>query len=68
MRMFKVTICFPTTTNIRTQRELQNTYQTKLVSYNNWFKEQQRIQKAGGKILKVELAVGQKFMNVGVGV
>ena len=66
MRMFKITACFPTTTNIRTQRQLQNTYVTKLVGYDNWFKEQQRIQKAGGKILKVELATGSKGMNVGL--
>lgn len=66
MRTFKITACFPTTTNIRTQRQLQNTYVTKMVSYNNWFKEQQRIQKAGGKIIKVELATGIKGMNVGL--
>ncbi|WP_038025971.1 phycobilisome linker polypeptide [Synechococcus sp. PCC 7336] len=66
MRMFKITACFPTTTNIRTQRELQNTYVTKCVNYDNWFAEQQRIQKAGGKILKVELTTGSKGVNVGI--
>ncbi|MGK7913847.1 MAG: phycobilisome linker polypeptide [Synechococcus sp.] len=66
MRMFKVTACFPTTTSIRTQRQLQNTYVTKMVEYNSWFKEQQRIQKAGGKILKVELVTGTRGVNVGI--
>ena len=52
MRMFKVTACVPSQTRIRTQRELQNTYFTKLVSYDNWFSEQQRNQKMGGKIVQ----------------
>lgn len=56
MRMFKITACMPSLNNIRTKRELQNTYFTKLVPYDNWFKEQQRIQKMGGKIIKVELS------------
>jgi len=51
--MFKVTACVPSQTRIRTQRELQNTYFTKLVAYDNWFQEQQRIMKMGGKIIKV---------------
>ena len=51
MRMFKVTACVPSQSRIRTQRELQNTYFTKLVPYENWFTEQQRIQKMGGKIV-----------------
>ncbi len=67
MRMFKITACVPSQTRIRTQRELQNTYFTKLVPYGNWFKEQQRIQKMGGKIVKVELATGKPGMNAGVG-
>ncbi|MGF1479284.1 MAG: phycobilisome linker polypeptide [Cyanophyceae cyanobacterium] len=66
MRMFKVTACFPTPDRIRTQRELQNTYFTKLVPYDNWFQEQQRIMKMGGKILKVELATGKQGMNTGL--
>jgi hypothetical protein len=45
MRMFKITACVPSQTRIRTQRELQNTYFTKLVPYENWFREQQRIMK-----------------------
>ena len=53
MRMFKVTACVPSQTRIRTQRELQNTYFTKLVPYDNWFREQQRIMKMGGKLLKL---------------
>jgi hypothetical protein len=36
MRMFKVTACVPSQTRIRTQRELQNTYFTKLVPYEKW--------------------------------
>jgi phycobilisome core linker protein len=63
MRMFKVTACVPSQTRIRTQRELQNTYFTKLVSFDNWFKEQQRIMKMGGKILKVQLATGKQGTN-----
>ena len=53
MRTFKITACVPSQTRIRTQRELQNTYFTKLVSYDNWFAEQQRIMKMCGKIIKV---------------
>lgn len=66
MRMFKVTACVPSQTRIRTQRELQNTYFTKLVAYDNWFREQQRIMKMGGKILKVELATGKPGANTGL--
>ena len=66
MRMFRVTACVPSQSRIRTQRELQNTYFTKLVPYENWFREQQRIMKMGGKIMKVELATGQKFTNTGL--
>ncbi len=66
MRMFKVTACVPSQTRIRTQRELQNTYFTKLVPYDNWFREQQRIQKMGGKIVKVELATGKAGINTGL--
>jgi phycobilisome core linker protein len=66
MRMFKVTACVPSQTRIRTQRELQNTYFTKLVPYDNWFREQQRIMKMGGKIMKVELATGKPGMNTGL--
>lgn len=49
MRMFKVTACVPSLSRIRTQRELQNTYFTKLVPYDNWFREQQRIMKIDRK-------------------
>jgi phycobilisome core linker protein len=63
MRMFKVTACVPSQTRIRTQRELQNTYFTKLVPYDNWFREQQRIMKMGGKIIKVQLATGKPGAN-----
>jgi phycobilisome core linker protein len=66
MRMFKVTACVPSQTRIRTQRELQNTFFTKLVPYDNWFREQQRIMKMGGKIIKVELATGKQGMNTGL--
>jgi phycobilisome core linker protein len=66
MRMFKITACVPSQTRIRTQRELQNTYFTKLVPYDNWFKEQQRIMKMGGKIVKVELATGKPGANAGL--
>ena len=66
MRMFRITACVPSQTRIRTQRELQNTYFTKLVAFNNWFREQQRIMKMGGKILKVELATGRQNINTGL--
>jgi phycobilisome core linker protein len=65
-RLFKITACVPSQTRIRTQRELQNTYFTKLVPYENWFSEQQRIQKMGGKIVKVELATGKQGTNAGL--
>ncbi|MGK7930800.1 MAG: phycobilisome linker polypeptide [Microcystaceae cyanobacterium] len=66
MRMFKVTACIPSQTRIRTQRELQNTYVTKLVPYDNWFQEQQRMQKMGGTIVSVELVTGKPGMNTGL--
>jgi phycobilisome core linker protein len=66
MRMFKVTACVPSQSRTRTQRELQNTYFTKLVPYDNWFREQQRIMKMGGKIVKVELATGKQGTNTGL--
>jgi phycobilisome core linker protein len=66
MRMFKITACVPSQSRIRTQRELQNTFFTKLVSYDNWFREQQRIMKMGGKILKVQLATGKPGANTGL--
>ncbi|MBD6618432.1 photosystem I reaction center subunit XII [Nostoc sp. B(2019)] len=65
-RLFKITALVPSQSRIRTQRELQNTYFTKLVPYENWFREQQRIQKAGGKIIKVELATGKQGANAGL--
>lgn len=66
MRMFKVTACIPSQTRIRTQRELQNTYVTKLVPYDNWFAEQQRMQKMGGKIVSVKLVTGKPGTNAGL--
>jgi phycobilisome core linker protein len=66
MRMFKVTACVPSQTRIRTQRELQNTFFTKLVPFDNWFVEQQRIMKMGGKIVRVELATGKVGANTGL--
>jgi phycobilisome core linker protein len=65
-RTFKVTAVVPSQSRIRTQRELQNTYFTKLVPYENWFREQQRIMKAGGKIIKVQLATGKQGTNTGL--
>lgn len=66
MRMFEITACVPSKSRTRTQRELQNTFFTKLVPYDNWFREQQRIMKMGGKILKVKLAVGKQGVNTGI--
>jgi phycobilisome core linker protein len=65
-RLFKVTACVPSQSRVRTQRELQNTYFTKLVAFENWFCEQQRIMKMGGKIVKVELATGKQGINTGL--
>ncbi|NEO57908.1 MULTISPECIES: phycobilisome linker polypeptide [unclassified Okeania] len=66
MRMFQITACVPSQTRIRTQRELQNTYFTKLVPYDSWFQEQQRIMKMGGKIVNVKLATGKQGTNTGL--
>ena len=66
MRMFRVTACVPSQSRIRTQSELQNTYFTKLVPYDSWFREQQRIQKMGGKIVSVKLVTGKPGMNAGL--
>ncbi|ADI64362.1 phycobilisome linker polypeptide [Trichormus azollae] len=65
-RLFKVTACVPSQSRVRTQRELQNTYFTKFVAFENWFREQQRIMKMGGKIVKVELATGKQGINTGL--
>jgi len=65
-RLFKITASVPSLTRTRTQRELQNTYFTKLDPFDNWFSEQQRIMKRGGKILKVELATGKIGTNTGL--
>jgi phycobilisome core linker protein len=65
-RTFKITAVVPSQSRIRTQRELQNTYFTKLVPFDNWFREQQRIMKAGGKIIKVQLATGKQGTNTGL--
>ena len=65
MRLFKVTACIPSPEKVRTQRELQNTFFTKWVPYDSWFAEQQRIQKQGGRIIKVELCTGGQQVNVG---
>ena len=64
MRLFKVTACIPSPEKVRTQRELQNTFFTKWVPYDSWFAEQQRIQKQGGRIIKVELCTGGRQVNV----
>jgi len=66
MRMFKITACVPSQTRTRTHRELQDTYFTKLVPYDSWFKEQQRIQKMGGTIVKVQLVTGKPGTNTGL--
>ena len=65
MQLFKVTACIPSPEKVRTQRELQNTFFTKWVPYDSWFAEQQRIQKQGGRIIKVELCTGGRQVNVG---
>jgi phycobilisome core linker protein len=65
MRLFKVTACIPSPEKVRSQRELQNTFFTKWVPYESGFAEQQRIQKQGGRIIKVELCTGGRQVNVG---
>jgi phycobilisome core linker protein len=65
-RLFKVTAIIPSFKKIRGGRELQNTYFTKLVEYDRWFAEQQRIMKQGGKILSVKLVAGKAGANTGV--
>jgi len=37
-----------------------------LANYDNWFREQQRIMKMGGKIVKVQLATGKPGTNTGL--
>jgi phycobilisome core linker protein len=64
-RYFKITYCQPSQSRGYSGRELQNVYTTKLVPFSSWYAEQQRIMKMGGKIFKVELAVGRKQQNVG---
>ena len=65
MRLFKVTACIPSPEKVRAQRELQNTFFTKWVPYDSCFAEQQRIQKQGGRIIKVDLCTGGRQVNVG---
>eukprot|EP00188_Purpureofilum_apyrenoidigerum_P000901 Plantae.Rhodophyta-Purpureofilum_apyrenoidigerum.ctg14589.p2 GENE.Plantae.Rhodophyta-Purpureofilum_apyrenoidigerum.ctg14589~~Plantae.Rhodophyta-Purpureofilum_apyrenoidigerum.ctg14589.p2 ORF type:complete len:120 (+),score=24.54 Plantae.Rhodophyta-Purpureofilum_apyrenoidigerum.ctg14589:149-508(+) len=64
-RCFKVTYVLPSLSRAETFRELQNIYQTKLVPFSSWYAEQQRIQKMGGTIMKVELAIGTAERNIG---
>lgn len=64
-RSFKVTFILPSESRLFTFRELQNVYTTKVVPFSSWYAEQQRIQKMGGKILKVELCSGGQMRSVG---
>jgi len=64
-RAFKVTFVLPSQSRLYTFRELQNVYTTKIVPFSSWYAEQQRIQKMGGKIMKVELASGSQMRSVG---
>ena len=64
-RCFKVTFCLPSQSRGFTFRELQNVYTTKMVPFSSWYAEQQRIQKMGGKIFKVELVAGGTERSVG---
>jgi len=64
-RSFKVTYCLPSESRLYTFRELQNVYTTKLVPFSSWYAEQQRIQKMGGKIFKVELVSGFQMRSCG---
>lgn len=64
-RSFKVTYCLPSQSRLITFRALQNVYTTKVVPFSSWYAEQQRIQKMGGKIFKVELSSGGQMRSVG---
>jgi phycobilisome core linker protein len=63
-RMFKVEYVLPSESRLYTFRELQNVYTVKLVPFSSWYAEQQRIQKMGGKIMKVELVSGGQMRSV----
>jgi phycobilisome core linker protein len=63
-RFFKVAYVLPSESRLYTFRELQNVYTVKRVPFSSWYAEQQRIQKMGGKILKVELASGGQMRSV----
>lgn len=65
-RFFKVSYVLPSESRLYTFRELQNVYTVKRVPFSSWYAEQQRIQKMGGKILKVELASGGQMRSVRV--
>lgn len=65
-RFFKVSYVLPSESRLYTFRELQNVYTVKRVPFSSWYAEQQRIQKMGGKILKVELASGGQMRSVSV--
>lgn len=64
-RSFKVTYIQPSESRLYTFRELQNVYHTKIVPFSSWYAEQQRIQKMGGRILKVELSSGGQMRSCG---
>ncbi len=64
-RRFKVTFVLPSESRLYTFRELQNVYTTKYVPFSSWYAEQQRIQKMGGRIFKVELVSGGQMRSVG---
>lgn len=63
-RFFKVAYVLPSESRLYTFRELQNVYTVKNVPFSSWYAEQQRIQKMGGKVLKVELASGGQMRSV----
>mmetsp|Transcript_38300 Transcript_38300/g.63573 ORF Transcript_38300/g.63573 Transcript_38300/m.63573 type:complete len:134 (+) Transcript_38300:126-527(+) len=66
-RQFKITFFIPQTSQRTTaQRKLWNIYVTKMVPFSSWYGEQQRIQKAGGKIVSVDLVSGKKQTNTGL--
>lgn len=64
-RSFKVTYVLPSQSRLYTFRELQNVYTTKIVPFSSWYAEQQRIQKMGGRIFKVELSSGGQMRSCG---
>ena len=64
-RCFRVSYVLPNESRPYSGRPLDNIAQTKMVPFVDWYAEQQRIMKMGGKITKVELISGGQQRNCG---